>query len=105
MAQIPNRINSVINQFLLKLKKNNIIISRAILFGSYAHGKYNDWSDIDLALVSDDFEGDRFADRNKIREIKLSVSSDLEPIPYSTKSFTVEDPFVRKILETGITIV
>lgn len=104
MAQIPNKVILLIKQFILDLKKNDIVISRAILFGSYAHGGYNEWSDIDIALVSDDFIGDRFADRNKIRKIKLSVSSDLEPIPYTTKSFSADDPFVKNILETGVTI-
>jgi len=104
MVQIPNKVILLIKQFISDLNDNNIVISRAILFGSYAHGAYNEWSDIDIALVSDDFIGDRFADRNIIRKIKLSVSSDLEPIPYTTKSFSSDDPFVKNILETGIAI-
>ena len=79
-------------------------IEQAILFGSYAQGTYTSWSDIDLALVSSDFEGDRFKDRDKIRRIKLKISSDLEPIPYSPNAFTADDPFVKQILTTGINV-
>jgi len=104
MAQIPNNISSIIKQFLEELEKNNITIDQAILFGSYALATHTSWSDIDIALVSSDFEGDRFKDRNKIRRIKLKISSDLEPIPYSPQNFTPEDPFVKTIMETGITI-
>ncbi len=72
------------------------------MFGSYAQGTYTAWSDIDLALVSADFEGDRFKGRYKIRQIKLKISSDLEPIPYLPNAFTADDPFVKQILATGI---
>jgi predicted nucleotidyltransferase len=104
MAQIPDKISSIIARFLEELKKNNINIEQAILFGSYAQGTFTTWSDIDLALVSSDFEGDRFKDRDKIRRIKLKISSDLEPMPYSPNEFTTDDPFVKQILKTGINV-
>ena len=104
MAQIPDKISSIIERFLEELKKNDINIEQAILFGSYAQGTFTTWSDIDIALVSSDFEGDRFKDRGKIRRIKLKISSDLEPIPYPPNEFTIEDPFVKQILKTGFNV-
>jgi predicted nucleotidyltransferase len=74
------------------------------LFGSHAHGKANEWSDIDVALVSDAFVGDRFDDRSKIRRITLSVSSDLSPLPFRPEDFVPENPFVKEILEKGVSI-
>ena len=56
MDQIPDEISTIIDLFLEELQKNNINIEQAILFGSYAQGTYTSWSDIDLALVSSDFE-------------------------------------------------
>lgn len=105
MDQIPPRITAIIKRFIDELEKNNIPIKEAILFGSYANGTYNDWSDIDLALVSDAFDGERFRDRNKIRRIKLEISSDLEPLPYRPENFTPDDPFIQKIIETGVRVV
>ena len=105
MDQIPSEVTSIIKRFIDALEKNNIPIKEAILFGSYAKGNYHDWSDIDLALVSDAFAGERFRDRNKIRRIKLEISCDLEPLPYSPKDFTPDNPFVQKIIETGMRIV
>ena len=63
------------------------------------------WSDIDLALVSEIFEGNRIKDRGKIRRITLSVSSDIEILPYRPQDFTTDDPFVKEIIETGIRII
>jgi predicted nucleotidyltransferase len=105
MDQIPYRVTLIIKRFIDELEKNNIPIKEAILFGSYAKGNYHDWSDVDLALVSDAFEGERFRDRNKIRRIKLEISLDLEPIPYRPEDFTSDDPFVQKIIETGMRVV
>lgn len=37
--------------------RGSIRIERAVVFGSVARGDFNRWSDVDLLLVSDDFEG------------------------------------------------
>ena len=62
-------------------------------------------SDIDIALVSDIFEGSRIKDRSMIRKITLSVSCDIEVLPFSTEKFTQDDPFVKEIIEHGIKII
>ena len=104
MDKIPIRIQKLITRYLEELGKNNIPIQRAILFGSYVNGSNHEWSDIDIALISDKFEGIRFKDRNKIRSITLAISSDLSPLPYRPEDFSPDDPFVREILEHGIMV-
>ena len=105
MDQVPAGILKIIEKYLNELEKNQIHVQRAILFGSYSKGLSHEWSDIDIAIVSDAFEGVRLRDKGKIRRITLSVSSDLAPIPFRPRDFTVDDPFVREILETGIRVV
>lgn len=105
MAEIPDRIKKIINNYIQALQDNDIQINKAILFGSYAKNRYSEWSDIDIALVSNIFEGNRMTDRGKIRKINLSVSSDLEILPYRPQDFTPDDPLVKEILETGIEII
>ena len=39
-----------------------------ILYGSYARGDFNQWSDVDLVVVSDKFSGIRVLDRYKLIE-------------------------------------
>ena len=55
--------------------------------------------------MSEVFEGIRIRDRSKIRAITLSMSSELEVLPYRPGDFTPEDPFVKEILETGVRMV
>ena len=104
MADIPNKIQEIISEYLAALKAHDFQIQEAILFGSYAQGNANQWSDIDLALVSNEFNGVRFTDKNKIRKITITISSDLEVLPFNPKDFTVQDPLVKEILETGVRV-
>ena len=104
MVEVPDKIIEIIKKFIEEARKDNINISQAILFGSYAKGTYNEYSDIDLAIVSEDFEGNRFYDNRKIRKSKLKISYDLEPHTYRPEQFTSDNPFVQEILEYGIAI-
>lgn len=104
MAQIPNQIKKVIYTYLTALKKNNIPIKEAILFGSYATGTFHEFSDIDIAIVSSIFKGNRIEDRSAIRAITLSVSSAIEVLPFTPKDFNSKNPFVKEIIKHGIKI-
>ena len=106
MAQkASGKIEKTIKTYIEQLESIGIHVQQAILFGSYASGTNDEWSDIDLAIVSKDFVGNRFEDRNKIRKITLQVNSDISPIPYRPEDFNDSDYFVKEILETGIRIV
>ncbi|KUG22262.1 putative nucleotidyltransferase [hydrocarbon metagenome] len=106
MAQKADRkIEKTVKSYLEQLELIGIHVQQAFLFGSYASGKHDEWSDIDLAIVSKDFIGNRFEDRNKIRKITLQVNSDISPMPYRPEDFNDNDYFVKEILETGIRIV
>ena len=103
--QVPYNVRNKIDSLIHALNEHNITVKHAILFGSYAQGTSTKWSDIDLAIVSDEFVGSRFDDRKKIRPIYLSISPDLEILPYRPEDFTVDDPFVKEIIETGIPLI
>ena len=105
MAQLPAKVKNTINSYLHALNRHSIPIKEAILFGSYAKGDYQEWSDIDIALVSEIFVGDRIDDKDKIRKITLSVSSEIEVMPFSPKDFHLQNPLAKEILRTGIKLV
>jgi predicted nucleotidyltransferase len=105
MVQLPNKVKKTIDDYLKALNQGNIPIKEAILFGSYARGSYKEWSDIDIALVSEIFVGNRIEDKDKIRKITLSVSSEIEVLPFSPEDFDLQNPLAKEILETGIRLV
>lgn len=105
MAELPAKIKNIINKYLNVLSQNNIPITEAILFGSYASGNYKQWSDIDIALVSNIFKGSLIDDKDKIRKLTLSVSSQIEVIPFSPDDFNQQNPFAKEILKTGVKLI
>lgn len=105
MVKIPDKIKTIIEDYITKLRDNNISVKYAYLFGSYAKGNNNEWSDIDVAIISDSFEGVRIKDKDKIRRITLSVSSNLEILPFNPEDFSLENPLAKEIIETGIRLV
>lgn len=105
MVQLPAKVKNTIDKYLQALTRHNIPIKEAILFGSCARGNYQEWSDIDIALVSEIFLGNRMDDKDKIRKITLSVSSEIEVIPFSPKDFNMQNPLAKEILTTGIKLI
>ena len=105
MLQLPVKVKNIIDKYLQALDHNNISIKEAVLFGSCARGKYQKWSDIDIALASNIFTGDRIADKDKIRKITLSINSEIDVIPFASGDFNLQNPFAKEILETGIRLI
>jgi predicted nucleotidyltransferase len=52
----------IVEEYAVKLQKTLGRVT-VILFGSYARGDYNVWSDIDIIVVSEGFTGRRILDR------------------------------------------
>jgi predicted nucleotidyltransferase len=105
MAEIPNIVRNKLEHFLSLLKKNNIMVQKAILFGSYANGKYDKWSDIDIAIVSDDFTGDSFKDKLSLIDLMIKAGTDISPLPFRSEDFE-DSLFARdEIIKNGISII
>ena len=53
---MDKKINDIIKRYREFLEKSGIRVKKIILYGSYASGKAKEWSDIDLVVISNDFE-------------------------------------------------
>ncbi|MEW6326920.1 MAG: nucleotidyltransferase domain-containing protein [Thermodesulfobacteriota bacterium] len=91
----------VVKKYLEELERNNIPVQEAIIFGSYAKGSPREESDIDLALISEAFTGDRFEDRRRIVPLRRKIDSRLEPIPFRPEDFSKGGNLVDEIKRTG----
>lgn len=101
----PEAILKKTKKFLEIIRESGILVEEAYLFGSWVQGKANEWSDIDLAIVSPNFEGNRFYDRRKLDEALLEVDTDIQVHLYRPEDFNESNPFVVEILRTGIRII
>ena len=89
--------------FAKEIKNTGLNLKKVILFGSYAKNKQQEYSDIDVALVADEFIGVGFED------IQLFVNTlthyiYIQPKTYQTVYFEQGDPFIEEIKRTGIEI-
>jgi predicted nucleotidyltransferase len=104
MAEIDTVVMNNVRLFLAKLRNAGISISKAYIFGSYVTGKTDEWSDIDIAIVSPQIGNDRFEERVKLTEMAISIDERLEPLPFNQDSFCDDDPFVKKIITEGLAV-
>jgi len=104
VAEIETVIQDNIHSFLKKLRQAGYQISSAYIFGSYVSGQMDEWSDIDVAIVSPQLSDDRFEERIRLTEIAISINDRIEPLPFSLDSFTDDNPLVRQIKTNGLLI-
>lgn len=60
---------------------------------------------MDLAIVSDDFSGDVIDDQLLLMKLRRKVDTRIEPHPFVEEEFSMDDPFVKTIIETGEEII
>ncbi len=84
-----------------KLVIQNMIVSKIILYGSYARGDYRKDSDIDVAVVvpRSSISKDILEDMAKLFKLRRNISTDIEPVLLIDE----EDAsgFLQSILEYG----
>lgn len=57
MSEVRSEIEAIITDFVKRLENRGVRVERVYLFGSYLKGMADEWSDIDLLVVSEDFAG------------------------------------------------
>lgn len=60
-----------VKDFIDKIQDRGVSLSHVILFGSYARNEQHEYSDIDIALVSDSFTGLSVLDVQPFQDIKI----------------------------------
>lgn len=81
------QVEMTIREYINLLRKNNIRVYRAILFGSYARGQAHEDSDIDVAIISPDLGKDRIEEAVLLKKIAEEVDLDISPRPYSVEQY------------------
>lgn len=104
MVATTDRVIEIVRRYVRELKKHDIPVEEAILFGSFARGVAREESDIDVAIVSPAFSGDRFADRRRIVPLRRGVDSRLEPMPYRPEQFAEGGILIDEIKRTGVRV-
>ncbi len=86
-----------------------VSINKVILFGSASRGEDNEFSDIDIAVVSDDFEGKDIFERSKItmeaeRKVLKKYSIPIDLIKLTTSEYLNNEKMISDYVKLGIEI-
>ncbi|MBI3760711.1 MAG: nucleotidyltransferase domain-containing protein [Chloroflexi bacterium] len=102
MVRTEDQIRAAVKEFVRALKPT-VRVQQVILYGSYARGQAREESDIDIAVLSDDF-----AQMSKLEVIqvlahrRIHCDSMLMPVGYTPAQFNDPDnAFAREIARTG----
>lgn len=63
---VENAIIEIIQYLKRSLFDNGLSVDKVAIFGSYKKGNFTDQSDLDLIIVSDDFEGKDIFERSEM---------------------------------------
>ena len=84
--------------------KEKYRIEKVFLFGSYISGQADKESDIDLAVISPSFTGDRFIDNVNLYKLTWKIDTRIEPVGFRPEDFNSNNLLANEIINTGIEI-
>ena len=94
---VENTVIEAVQKYLAALPRVGIHARRAILFGSFACGQTDEYSDIDLIVIAPEFDGSR--ELSLVKALWQATASDnrIEPIPCGEQEWETDQG--RPILE------
>ncbi len=105
MSSEKNRAINKAKALIELLKINGINVYEAYVFGSAIKDMEDEYSDIDIAIVSPDFSGIPYYDVKKVSKYRRAIDLRLEIHPFSLKDINVDPPlFFMKIKNKGVRI-
>ena len=99
-------IIELLQKYIQLLRKEGIRVDKAFLYGSYLTGNQTEESDIDLMLVSDQFDVSNDLLAGKIWALTRNVNSRIEPYIVGSKKFANDEisPIIQIVKKEGLEI-
>lgn len=103
---VQNEIVNIVKKYIENLQKGGININFAYLYGSCARNENKQSSDIDVLLVSDDFDTDNDVILSTPWSPKYRNDFRIEPLAIGRKRFEADDysPIIEAAKKEGIKI-
>ena len=94
---------NIAKSFVRDCKSNGLTFYKVFLFGSVAKGNMHEWSDIDLLLISDQFNDNIFDNLKLYSKINIKYPI-IETHPYATNYYKEGDSFINEVIKESIEI-
>jgi predicted nucleotidyltransferase len=93
----------IARKYVQAVRDTGVSVRQAYLFGSFAKNMQHKWSDIDIAIVADDFTGIAAIDKDSFRHLHLLPQfMAIEVHTFPTGRWLEGDPFAKEILKNAI---
>ncbi len=97
-------IMEIVQKYVDKICENYKVYA-IVLFGSYAKGTNKESSDIDIAIITDDFENDIFDEELNLMKLRRKIDTRIEPHLIRIEDYkNAETPFIQEVKNTGIKV-
>ncbi|MGH7599198.1 MAG: nucleotidyltransferase domain-containing protein [bacterium] len=104
--QVKKLVLEQVKNYLNHLREQGLSVQRAYIFGSQVGGNTHKWSDIDVCIVSKDFNRRNDALSYLWRALrKEDVKAGIEPIGFHPDDFVENIPVVSEILHHGVQMI
>lgn len=104
MASKTDYAIRIAKKFIKHLRKNDIKVEKAYLYGSYVNGKPRKESDIDIVVVSSQFKLSRFDESVKLARLRRSIDLRISPLAYHPENFIKDYIIPYEAMTNGIRI-
>jgi len=104
---VEREVVATVRRYLAALPELGIHPTRAVLFGSFARGESNEWSDIDLVVIAPEFDNPRTIEMVKRLWRATGRADDrIEPIPCGEREWETDGgrPILEIARQEGVVI-
>jgi hypothetical protein len=101
-------ITEIVQRYLRNLAGQGIVARMGVIFGSYASGHPDRWSDIDLLVVSPAFDGMFSRDAiDSLWRVAARTDSRIEPIPCGERQWAEDTatPIIEIARREGVPVI
>lgn len=88
---VEKRVSEIISFFEEKLRESGLNISQVVLFGSAYRSEMTNDSDLDIAVVSDDFRGKTIFERARLAGIAVWETTKKYKVALDVVKLTIDE--------------
>jgi len=103
---LKSEVIDKVKRYCILLNDAGIRVEKAFLYGSWAHNKGHDDSDIDVMIISPDFDKNDIMLKAKAWRLTEKIDLRIEPFSVGSKKFLNDDisPLLQIVRQEGIEI-
>lgn len=98
-------VQDIVTEYIARLREGGVNVEEAYIFGSYVKGKFWEGSDIDVCVLSQDFERDYEKWVVTLNRLAIKVDARIEPVMFTRHEFMNKyDALASEIKRYGLKV-